>query len=722
MISFDALAAEVFQIIRSFDYTVTIYDDDGNQVYEPEQGRRFFIRPDNMLISIIEAGDDSSIRQYLSKSTGAKEVIGLIDTLRTSATKYNMVLNIRETGRDLRPSDFATRSSVTENKEATMNILEGMYGTSRSSYLKLENARLIVRHSKRINENVIGSRGRHIDAIFVENAQGERMLFPTRQLLPARAEAQHVNQGGNFNDAISQQIMRMANDYANLSFASGQIATQAPALAESAMSIRETVRGRMAEMKKCFERLARSSGYLHEAEQLRGSSLTEDDETEVAPDITEVKKVLTCEGFELSDAVLTSIAEALRESGYELPVTEDDDEDENDPKLHVSREKYKEEMVYICGRPVSKEAWDAFVGGNLELSHPPELGTNGEMPKFLNKDAEMVYLLGQIIPQVRDDSMLNLLSYVDEELQNPRVHPEVRKKMRTIARFAIKYAGLSMNEGISTNNEVIREFNEWLGQFTTSKVLNENWDDDENEQSRDTTDAAKSAIINRIIRGPDKELLVKYGPTKVMAAIDDEASGLYDLPEIGSSDISCWIRNISDALAGGSYDHIEEGLSEDEDDDMRYADNEPRFTDDEDELECATNKLIDDFDINAFMNKYGSDFFWENGGFDTSELSDEEKTFDEKYGIGLISSYLEKELYNMNSMNADMDDAAQTIWDEKIKPLMSDAGYNLQEYAQSGNGEISFSKIDLVIPTNQGEDFEREVTKPSSTDPYTGIF
>ena len=74
----------------------------------------------------------------------------------------------------------------------------------------------------------------------------------------------------------------------------------------------------------------------------------------------------------------------------------------------------------------------------------------------------------------------------------------------------------------------------------------------------------------------------------------------------------------------------------------------------------------------------------------------------------------------MNSMNADMDDAAQTIWDEKIKPLMSDAGYNLQEYAQSGNGEISFSKIDLVIPTNQGEDFEREVTKPSSTDPYTG--
>ena len=144
MISLDDAATEVFQILRSYDYAVMMYDDEGTQVYEPESARRMFAKPENLLVSIVDDGDDSYIRLYLGKSTDIDDVMGLDQTLRQTATKYNMLYNVKRMGKELSPADFSTTESVTENKdESPMNLLlEGMYGTTRSSYLKLENARL----------------------------------------------------------------------------------------------------------------------------------------------------------------------------------------------------------------------------------------------------------------------------------------------------------------------------------------------------------------------------------------------------------------------------------------------------------------------------------------------------------------------------------------------------------------------------------------------------
>ena len=58
-----------------------------------------------------------------------------------------------------------------------MKIDEGIspaYGTSKSSYQKLESAKLIIKHTKPVNEESRGSRSRNINAIYIENADGER--------------------------------------------------------------------------------------------------------------------------------------------------------------------------------------------------------------------------------------------------------------------------------------------------------------------------------------------------------------------------------------------------------------------------------------------------------------------------------------------------------------------------------------------------------------------
>jgi hypothetical protein len=151
-VNFEAVAKETFQVLRSYEYEVVLYDDDGNQVFEPNEARRLFAKPENLLISIVDDGEDSSVRCYLSKSTDIESVMGLIDALRSMATKYNMTFHVRKYDRVLSPKDFSTRASVTEHKRTEMKIVEQLYGTSRSSYLKLENARMVIRHSERLDE------------------------------------------------------------------------------------------------------------------------------------------------------------------------------------------------------------------------------------------------------------------------------------------------------------------------------------------------------------------------------------------------------------------------------------------------------------------------------------------------------------------------------------------------------------------------------------------
>ena len=60
-------------------------------------------------------------------------------------------------------------------------------------------------------------------------------------------------------------------------------------------------------------------------------------------------------------------------------------------------------------------------------------------------------------------------------------------------------------------------------------------------------DAVKNAIIHRIsIRHLD--LIKQYGIERVMDAIEDMALYVGEVEEIGSSDVSCWVKSIEERL------------------------------------------------------------------------------------------------------------------------------------------------------------------------------
>lgn len=65
-------------------------------------------------------------------------------------------------------------------------------------------------------------------------------------------------------------------------------------------------------------------------------------------------------------------------------------------------------------------------------------------------------------------------------------------------------------------------------------------------------ESVKQAITFRITRS-SPDLLIQYGPQRVLDAIEDVASmyGDIQLDEIGSSDVSCWVKSVEDILKGG---------------------------------------------------------------------------------------------------------------------------------------------------------------------------
>ena len=73
------------------------------------------------------------------------------------------------------------------------------------------------------------------------------------------------------------------------------------------------------------------------------------------------------------------------------------------------------------------------------------------------------------------------------------------------------------------------------------------------EDHDDSSESAKRAVIYRIMR-QHPDLLAKHGPEKVMAAIENCCGHLSGLDEIGTSDVSAWVRNVMNELNG-----VEEG-------------------------------------------------------------------------------------------------------------------------------------------------------------------
>lgn len=248
---FSNMSEELFQILKGSGKVLTLYDAQGRKVYEPASARKFFAEPDKMMLSINEADSDSSINLYLSQTADIQKIAPLINTLRAMSSRYNVILDVKKYGKELSPKDFAYQT-IGETS---------MWGSTKTSYQRIGEAKLIVRHCSPVSEDIMGSRARNILSLFVETRQGERFKFPVCHLSGARAWAYHISEGGLPHDDMGLYVVeqsQLASDITKLTryvyYAKGN-------LAEEAQIVRNQLRNKVLEIRKGLQSLSRSRGY-----------------------------------------------------------------------------------------------------------------------------------------------------------------------------------------------------------------------------------------------------------------------------------------------------------------------------------------------------------------------------------------------------------------------------------------------------------------------------
>lgn len=193
------IAQEIFHILKGYGKKLALYDIAGNKIYKPELTQKFFVEPDNFMVALNDDGSDSNITLNLSKKIDITDqnLSMIMDTLRNLATRYNLLFNVRKYSKKIIPKDFAYQASpVTEGKNTMSNP------SSNSIRHKIGEMTIIVNNVKSLNE----SEGNTIKTIYLEDKNGNKVLYPYPHIIGAKALAEHINHGGSLSDSIGNYI------------------------------------------------------------------------------------------------------------------------------------------------------------------------------------------------------------------------------------------------------------------------------------------------------------------------------------------------------------------------------------------------------------------------------------------------------------------------------------------------------------------------------------
>ena len=246
-------------------------------------------------ISLVEPG---IMKIFFSKETIQKqndiirnEWFDFIKSMRSFAKSRLLQFDIHDiVKKNLDKRDYKFLSK--KNKDQAMSE-SSLYGSTRSSYQKLENTKLIIRHSKKIDEAGINSRTRNIESVYVESANGERFRYPFIHLSGARAMQRHVANGGNPYDGFGQYIVSLSENIYNLRRFNQLVSRHAFLENTEILPIADAARVKVKSVKKTLESIQKQRGYETVKENFIAF-----DRTELSPEVLEnLKSRFTIQQF-----------------------------------------------------------------------------------------------------------------------------------------------------------------------------------------------------------------------------------------------------------------------------------------------------------------------------------------------------------------------------------------------------------------------------------------
>jgi hypothetical protein len=266
----EIIAQDVFDKVRGRFSNVEMGDQDGAVTVNPKDAKFFdfdFAVEGNTLgrvsISLNELG---SLKVFYSQgiTEGVDSItLGIwydfLREMRYFAKRRMLRFDTRDISKgNLNKSDYQYLAQ-NGTKEKNMNE-SSMYGGPKTSFRKLENTLLRVRHSKVVDENQKGSRSRNISALFIENSEGERFKYPFIHLAGAKAMQRHVANGGRPYDEAGTAIIGLSEQIAQLTAFKRHVGHH-DGMNTEANEIIDRSQGKLNELRKVIEGLSGQKFY-----------------------------------------------------------------------------------------------------------------------------------------------------------------------------------------------------------------------------------------------------------------------------------------------------------------------------------------------------------------------------------------------------------------------------------------------------------------------------
>lgn len=545
MANLPTAAAEVYTIMRAFDYGIDLWDDKSNIVYEPEDARWFFgtktmkNKKQTIIVEISQLNTESVLRLHTGPSSNEVAFSTFWETLKTCATNALLTPHLQTHDQEIHPKNFAMKA-MNEGISNMIDLAESKeYGTTRSSYYPLGKATVIARHKCAIDPTIPGARRRNIKEVFVENAQGERHLMPNNNLAAGLAMGQHVNQGNHWSDNVASQINNMATDYAGMGDAAGYLGGTG-AMCEGAEDLREKALAKRKAIRETFKRMSREDSYAAESSRLANMGETPLLEGE---GLERLREQLAVEGRKLPESVVNACSRLMAEGDC----VDESILDEEAPEIPGEEHEKTAGAITLMGHTISRTVFDPFNNeGKLKMAGSPDLS---RLPPFQKVTDELMYKLSEVAKFVHDDAMGNFLASIANQWEQGKFgkNPTRDSILIRMAALALKAAGVASPVAKTTMSESlglrgmtsILEMEQWFAGFDPDRVLLA-----ESDCERDAEDGESDADALDDCEDEVKELKKKLKKIKKI----NDGSG-YDWEEHWELDAES--KGMNEGMQGG---------------------------------------------------------------------------------------------------------------------------------------------------------------------------
>ena len=248
----ETVSQEIFNIIKGANYDVVLFTEGGEKTLDANAATRFYVSEHDMMISVRSENNKLELVVQLGADFDINANKTLLDSFKSAVHKQMGEYTVKRFDKNIEPKDFS-HQSVTEG-------FSKAFGSVKTSYVQLENARLIVKHSKGVNEEKRGARSRNIHSLFIENADKEQTRFPYKYMAGAKAMAMHVNNGGTFDDSKGAGIMNMCKEAMEMSQFITHVRTN-KLVNEGNANVVETIKSQLKQIKETIRSLQTVRGY-----------------------------------------------------------------------------------------------------------------------------------------------------------------------------------------------------------------------------------------------------------------------------------------------------------------------------------------------------------------------------------------------------------------------------------------------------------------------------